>query len=282
MNTTFRFVSLGLVLFLSSLAAQAQDIWSGNSVSFSKVAFSDPTDPANQDRLTPQTSLTRGSTRGLFNIQLEPSFSSLSPSNTEWAFDLAGNGNTGLAIVASNFAALTFEAWTPAVNNNPPGSVGIPGVVHLILEDIYVDIMFTSWGIGGGGGGSFAYVRGAPSASQSVRNSGSNPGSLSASNAVLGSSFTASVDLSTSGHALAILVLYTAQANIVLGGGQVMLVGGSLVTNMGMQTGPTANFSAMVPSNTALLGMPFSAQAVHWAGVRPFALSNAVDLVFGL
>ena len=42
----------------------------------------------------------------------------------------------------------------------PQTAVGVPGVLHLISEDIYIDIMVTSWNSGlveiGGG---FSYVR---------------------------------------------------------------------------------------------------------------------------
>ena len=42
--------------------------------------------------------------------------------------------------------------------------VGVPKVVHLISEDIYIDLIFTQWTGGGGGsgtgfGGGFAYQR---------------------------------------------------------------------------------------------------------------------------
>jgi len=32
-------------------------------------------------------------------------------------------------------------------------------VVYLEAEDAYFDLMFTEWGVGPGGGGSFAYTR---------------------------------------------------------------------------------------------------------------------------
>jgi len=37
--------------------------------------------------------------------------------------------------------------------------LGRAGVVHLISNDIYLDIQLTGWGQGFGGGGSFSYNR---------------------------------------------------------------------------------------------------------------------------
>ena len=74
-------------------------------------------------------------------------YSSTSPKDTEWAF-----GTT------SNLGALTFADWVVTVANNPPAMVGQNMVVHLITDDIYIDIKFTSWTAAAGGGG-FSYQR---------------------------------------------------------------------------------------------------------------------------
>ncbi|MEO6035718.1 MAG: Ig-like domain-containing protein [Verrucomicrobiota bacterium] len=42
------------------------------------------------------------------------------------------------------------------VNAGPPATIGLNAVVHLVSEDIYIDIKFTSWG---GSAGGFAYQR---------------------------------------------------------------------------------------------------------------------------
>jgi hypothetical protein len=140
--------------------ASAEECWTGSGVAFSKADFADWTLPANQDQITAQTHITRATTMGLFNIVSEASYAATSPANTMWAYDLAGNGNAGLSMTATNHTSLTFETWVNAVNNTPPSAVGLPGVVHLIAEDIYIDINVSSWTqfIGGGG---FGYSRGA-------------------------------------------------------------------------------------------------------------------------
>lgn len=122
-------------------------VWNGPPVSFAKGASADFNQPQNQDRITPQVWLTRGDTQGVFNIKSETSFThNLSPAGTEWAF-----GTT------ANYASLSYsdwETWTGA--GGPPGTVGQNAVLHLIRENIYIDMTFTSWG---GTGGGFSYTR---------------------------------------------------------------------------------------------------------------------------
>jgi len=154
-------VSLWLLAVPSS--ALATTVWSGPTISFSKVASADPTLEANQDRITDAVWITRGiSGGGIFNAATEELFlRGGSPADTEWAWDLAGF-NAGLEIAASNYENLEFNEWTTAhggEGGGPPATVGIAGVVHLISDDIYIDIMFTSWGAMPAAGGSFSYLR---------------------------------------------------------------------------------------------------------------------------
>jgi hypothetical protein len=142
----------GLILLLSSLCANAAPvIWTGPTITFTQVAF-DPTQATNQDRLTDHVWLTRAQTSGLFNAATETFFThDLSPADTEWA-----DGS------ASDYASLSFtnwDVWVKGVHFGPPSTIGVPAVVHLISEDIYVDIMFTSFG---GSAGGFSYDRSTP------------------------------------------------------------------------------------------------------------------------
>lgn len=100
--------------------------------------------------------LTRGSTQGLLNIALESGFALGSPAGTRWAFTL---NNPGQLVSADNFENLTFANWQDAVLRNPSSAVGVAGVLHLVAEDIYLDIRITSWDQRVGGG--FSYVRAA-------------------------------------------------------------------------------------------------------------------------
>ena len=149
-------------LLISGAAAEPA-VWTGLAKSFTKTAGANPFDPANQDRITDNVALGRASTKGLFNAITESAYlySNSSPAGTLWATDL---NNPGETIGASNWAALTFESWTDAYGGSSSVGqyiVGRDAVVHLVQDDIYLDLRFTGWGIGAGGGGRFTYLRAA-------------------------------------------------------------------------------------------------------------------------
>jgi len=144
------------VLFAAAVPAGAAVLWNGQTISFSKAAFADPTLPANQDRLTSDVWLTRSSSSGLYNAALETGFANFfSPAGTEWSYG-----------TLANYASLTYTNWEgwyggPPPNGGGPGStVGKDAVLHLISDDIYLSIKFTSFG---SSGGAFAYDRSTPS-----------------------------------------------------------------------------------------------------------------------
>jgi hypothetical protein len=143
-----RFILVIAGTFALPLATHSAPIvWDGPPITFTKASFADFTQPQNQDRITPEVWLTRGDTQGLFNIKQESFFThQSSPIGTEWAF-----GTT------ADFSSLTYTNWETWTANNPPGTVGRDAVLHLIAEDIYVDIKFNSWISSGGGG--FSYTR---------------------------------------------------------------------------------------------------------------------------
>jgi len=121
-------------------------------------------------------------------------------------------------------------------------------------------------------------------ASAAMRNAGPNPQSLLANAPVLGGTFTATVDLTTTGHGMALLFAYDGWGDITLSGGQRVLISdyfGSGLLFRAIQTGPLATFVVPVPNDAILCGFPLSIQAMHFGTVRPFALSNAQDLVLG-
>lgn len=131
--------------------ASATQVWSGRTFSFSKPDFANWTQAVNQDRITDLVWLTRKDSQGLFNIHSEAGFITGSPAGTEWA--------TGNAV---DHATLSFQPWRDWAAFFPPGTIGVNAVVHLITEDIYIDIRFDSWTNGSGGipgGGGFSYTR---------------------------------------------------------------------------------------------------------------------------
>jgi hypothetical protein len=148
------FHAMFLALAIAIPAGRATPtIWNGPVTLFSKADGADPFQAANQDRLTSNVWITRGGTEGLFNAKTEGGFTHfLSPSGTTWA-----NGTT------ANYSSLSYtdwNDWAKGVNPGPPSTVGINAVVHLVSEDIYFNIKFTSWSTGGGG---FSYQRSTPS-----------------------------------------------------------------------------------------------------------------------
>jgi hypothetical protein len=130
-------------------------------MNFSKAVFANPTLPQNQDCLTANVCLTRGTNEGLFNIAKEPGgYVDSSPADTEWATNLVP-ANAGKTIEATNFANLEFVPWIDAYGGKgtrmlPATITSRNAVVHLISDNIYLDLRFTSWG---GSGGQFAYQR---------------------------------------------------------------------------------------------------------------------------
>jgi len=128
--------------------------WSGTALTFTKAPEADWTLEANQDRLTEMVWLTRQDNRGLFNIVAETEqvggFSeTLSPAGTEWAMGSLSDGLDNL----------TFDRFVGTLNNNVGDYIlAGPMVLHLIEENIYIDITFDSWSMGNTGGG-FSYTR---------------------------------------------------------------------------------------------------------------------------
>jgi hypothetical protein len=156
---SIRSISSSVVLLLA-ISAHAATVWNGPTISFTKPSNVNPLLAENQDRLTANVWITRGSAQGLFNANMESQFTHyLSPAGTEWA-----NGSL------ENYATLSYtnwNRWAQGVNPGPRATVGVQAVVHLIAEDIYLSVKFTSWtgGASGGGpsfGGGFAYLRSTP------------------------------------------------------------------------------------------------------------------------
>jgi hypothetical protein len=161
--TTSFAVLVGVALVTPSVPAFADPItWNGPSVTFTKPDFADWTLPVNQDRVTDNVWLTRGDIFPLFNIAAEPNYIGGAPSDTEWAFGPTQPGNPG-PISASNHDNLVFDFFTLSLDR-AIGRNAVrygPGVLHLISDDIYLDVRFTSWTKEIGGGG-FSYIRSTP------------------------------------------------------------------------------------------------------------------------
>jgi hypothetical protein len=152
--------ALLLVLLWGNIGS-AQTLWNGPPQTFSKPDGADPTLPAFQDAIVSGVSLTRGNTRGLYNIAAESFFlRGTSPADTEWAWTFNNPALPESEIRGSNFAALHFDEWTTAHGEQPLATLGRPAVLHIVSQDLYIDLTMTAWTSGPGGG--FAYVRSTP------------------------------------------------------------------------------------------------------------------------
>jgi len=136
------------ILFINHFQTlYTQTIWDGPKTTFTKNNFSDWTLVDNQDRISDKIWLTRQNLRGIFNFFSESRYIDTSPADTEWAF-----GTT------DDIATLTFDTWFKTHDKNPEGTINKDMVLHLISDDIYIDIKFLSWTSRDNGGG-FSYDR---------------------------------------------------------------------------------------------------------------------------
>lgn len=112
-------------------ATTAPIVWNTGSFQFVKISG------GQKDCITAQTCLTRNTV--LFNSVVE-TFSGmqgcgyLGPGNTEWA---VGN--------IANWSTLTYQRLYLANSCSPPNMVYYPLVLHLIAENIYLQVQFNTW-----------------------------------------------------------------------------------------------------------------------------------------
>lgn len=157
-------VLLGIVFIFPSLG-QAQEIWNGNFIEVTKDSLGDWTIEENQDRITESVWITRKNVQGIFNIQQENGFSHEegSPADTEWSY-----GTT------EEIDDLIFEPWSSAIDSIVGEMIGANMVVHLISDDIYIDIKFLEWGFTQAGGGYFKLTRATENVPLSTENAESS------------------------------------------------------------------------------------------------------------
>ena len=152
MNRCIRYTLVGLCLATVSgaMSGHAATVWNGPLMTYTQPA-PDPTQAANRDQLTPNVSLTRAMSSGMFNGVSETFYThNVSPTNTLWAVG-----------ALADYATLTYTNWETIGGGHPV--LNLPGqqlVVRLIADDIYLSLKFTFLGAHGVGG--FSYERSTP------------------------------------------------------------------------------------------------------------------------
>lgn len=141
--------TVAVIALASGAAIAVPQVWQNPTYEFVRPNSINWTEAQYQDRITSNVWITRGNVQGIFNIAQEGFYSNGSPVDTEWAYGSA-----------ADWESLTFQSWVDWHGEAPPTMLDQAAVVHLITDDIYIDIMFTSWQIGPGGG--FTYVRAVP------------------------------------------------------------------------------------------------------------------------
>lgn len=124
--------------------------WLGTTLSFVKEDNADPAVEINQDRLTSTVWITRGNGGGqIYNAAVSENADKVnSPVGTEWAIG-----------TLDDVSSLSFGPFRATVSK-PKNVVGKNLVVHLIKDDVYLSLKFTSWS--GGKKGGFSYERSTP------------------------------------------------------------------------------------------------------------------------
>jgi Bacterial Ig domain len=147
-----------IFLAMATLSTNATPtIWTGPNITYTHTSAdaSNPTLPANSDQITPNVWITRATSLGIFNAKTQTSYGAQgsqgsgtpdgSPSDTEWAIGSI-----------DNYASLSYGSWFSVLHG--ADGVGQQAVLHLISENIYISIEFTSFSEGG----TFTYVRSTP------------------------------------------------------------------------------------------------------------------------
>ena len=153
LGDTARSVAFALIA-AATPCAPAATVWNGPLITYSQPGH-DPTQAANQDRLTSRVWLTRANRLPMFNAKVETAYNyTTAPTDTEWAY-----GNL------ADYASLTYQPWVRWVGGGGAGGtplnmVNKDVVLHLITDDIYLSIKFSFWASGGAGG--YTYQRSTP------------------------------------------------------------------------------------------------------------------------
>lgn len=143
---------LAAFLLVAGSLAQASTVWDGPTNGFYHAVS------GASDEITTNVIITRGGSGGLYNSFLESGATGgVSPKGTLWAQGTLANTNL-------SYAACPMEA-----HGSPSQYIGHTFVVHLLTNDIYLQLTLTNWlGEGGSGDTTFGYTRSSPTVPPSI------------------------------------------------------------------------------------------------------------------
>lgn len=178
----FKFTLMICALFLFSCDDTEDDtivsnVWSGPKMTFTKSNNADWTLEENQDRITDNVWLTRKESGVLVNMvennqqdtgnengdedgNGDDNYAYRDPSQTVETVNETADTEWALGTTA-DYKTLTFTTLKELMSEefkNIDNGYNPDMVLHLITDDIYIDIKFTSWQSGNNGGG-FSYDR---------------------------------------------------------------------------------------------------------------------------
>lgn len=192
--TGLKMMAAASLLAVSTTSKADPTFWTGSTTSFSHSPGGPPDQWTSNHTGADSVNnvwISRGARQALFNAAAEPGWNAgYSPSNTMW---VVASG----PLTSAN--TLTYDTFANAVGqpgNSPGRSVGQTFFVHILPDDIYLQLTLTEWG--NNDGGSFSYDRTTPAAvtpppTPTVGLTNPAPGAVFASPAALKLGATASV-----------------------------------------------------------------------------------------
>ena len=154
-------LALTLLLAFSGLLQATPTFWTGPEIPFFHHAGSSEVDEITTNHVGPDSVnnvwLDRGTRLPLYNAAAESGWNgSTSPVNTMWVVA------SGPLTSATNLTFDTFDNVVGQPGNTPSASVGQTFFVHIVSDDIYLQLTLTDWG--SQNTGDFGYNRTTPAA----------------------------------------------------------------------------------------------------------------------
>ena len=172
-NCTPFSAAVASLLLLSTLTSCSEDstdlvfnssndeVTDESRIRFTKAANSDWQLVENQDRITSNVWLTRRSQGLLFNAKVESEHNGSGPKGTRWfhrTLEEIEKVGSLEDYSEEQLRSLKFVSMKSASNSRMRDAPGKTFIVHLVEDDVFIELSFHSWGNKSEGGG-FSYSR---------------------------------------------------------------------------------------------------------------------------